>query len=254
MQAFRIFLIVTGVLGGVFFSILFAISLLFPIWIERAAKEIIRTEVTKRVSQKIDVFDQSALIEKAKTLLPDLDRRINRGRAILDTRIEKAIDAVFAKMFDASCDCRRFLKRSVRDAYEREVSLAEQTRSRLGELIQAKYGETTARLMLEFRIFTGTNAALLLLLGVSPLAKRSAKQHLIPVALLVFTTLAICSWLYLFKQDWLHTILFADYVGWTYIAWVGSSLMLFSDLLLNRARVTARVLSNIGGSVSISPC
>ncbi len=254
MRAFRTFLIAIGLLGGAVFTILFAISLLSPIWIERAAKEIIRAEVSKRVSRQIDVFDQNALVEKAKAMLPELDRKINRGRSLLDSRIAQAIDAAFAKMQNPNCECRRFLTKSIRDSYEREVSLVEQTRHRLTELIQSKYGETAARLMLEFRIFSGTNAVLFLLLGLSPLVKKAARFQLIPVAVLVFTTFALCSWLYVFKQDWVHTLLFADYLGWAYIAWVGASLIFFGDLLLNRARVTASVLSNFGGGIGVSPC
>ena len=254
MSAFRTFLTVIGFLCGLVFAILFAISLLSPIWIERAAKEIIRAEVSKRVSRQIDGFDKNTLVERAKALLPELDRKINRGRSILDSRIDQAIDAAFSKMQDPSCECRRYLRQSIRDSYEREVSLIEQTKSRLTDLIQSKYGETATRLMLEFRIFTGTNTVLFFLLGLSPMVKKTARLQLIPVAVLVFTTFALCSWLYLFKQDWVHTLLFADYLGWAYVAWVGASLMFFGDLLLNRARVTASMLSNFGGGIGVSPC
>ena len=48
MNALRTFLIAAGLLGAAVFTMLFAISLLSPIWIERAAIEITRVEVSIR--------------------------------------------------------------------------------------------------------------------------------------------------------------------------------------------------------------
>ena len=133
-------------------------------------------------------------------------------------------------------------------------SQAGQTRTRVVDFIQSKYGETTNKLMREFRIFTGTSAVLFLLFATAPLIKPAATLQLLPVAVALLTTFVLCSWLYIFNQRWLHTVLFGDYLGWAYLAWVTTSLLLFADLLLNRARVTVRLLSTISSGASLSPC
>lgn len=84
--------------------------------------------------------------------------------------------------------------------------------------------------------------------------RRNARLHLLPPAALLVCSAFVVGWFYLFEQDWLHTILFNDYVGVWYFAWVGAAFLFVCDAMFNRARVTAQVL-NVGGStVSALPC
>ena len=69
---------------------------------------------------------------------------------------------------------------------------------------------------------------------------------------------SLTAYLYLFNQNWLHTIIFSDYVGMTYIAYLAVAFSFICDLLFNRARITARILSQlfsaVGSAVSVAPC
>ena len=58
----------------------------------------------------------------------------------------------------------------------------------------------------------------------------------------------------MFAQNWLQTLIFSDYVGTTYIVWVGLIVGVELDLLLNRGRLVAAFVSSVAGAISaISP-
>lgn len=93
--------------------------------------------------------------------------------------------------------------------------------------------------------------------GVAPPVCRRAHAHLLPATTVLLPTTALVAGLYLFQHNWLHTIVFGDYVGWGYFAYLGIVGVLLGDLLLNRGRVNARIVSSIGGifgSGALAPC
>lgn len=70
MKYVRPIVLFVGCAGAIVFGALFLLSVISPIHIERAAKEIIRYQVSKRVGEKFDALDSSALVQKAKALIP----------------------------------------------------------------------------------------------------------------------------------------------------------------------------------------
>lgn len=93
--------------------------------------------------------------------------------------------------------------------------------------------------------------------SVAPLVRLHARAHLLPAVAVLLLTTAVVASLYLFQQNWLHTIVFGDYVGWGYFAYLGIVGVLLGDLLLNRGRVNARIVSPIGGifgTGALGPC
>ena len=71
-------------------------------------------------------------------------------------------------------------------------------------------------------------------------------------ATLLAATLA-CSAVYLFGQNWLHTIVFGSYVGWAQFAYIAMVSAWLCDLLFNQGRVSLHLASGstAGG---FSPC
>ena len=253
MNALRTLIFLIGTIGTLTFGSLFAISLLSPITIEKAAKEVLRYLVQKRVGERLDSIDESSLVEKAKALIPGLDARIESGKTKLNSQVMKTLDAVIDQMQDKSCECRRFLKKQNRENIETDVSLASRTKDRLTTLIQTKYGETAQKLLREFRIFTGANALVFLMLVMVPVVKRAASVHLIPAAVTLVFAALLTACLYLFGQNWVQTIIFDSYWGYSYFALLGVSAVLLLDVFLNRARVSARIVSWFG-DFGVAPC
>ena len=79
-----------------------------------------------------------------------------------------------------------------------------------------------------------------------------------PAAVVLLAASVVVAYLYLFQQDWLRTIVFARYVGLWYFADLGLAFAVLGDVVLNRARVTARalcaMLHALGSGVEVGPC
>jgi hypothetical protein len=118
--------------------------------------------------------------------------------------------------------------------------------------------QVSAKLLREFRIFTAANALVLLFLGIAVVVRRNARVHLLPPAVILVVSAAVVGWFYLFQQDWLHTIVFSDYVGMSYFAYLAAPVLLIGDVMLNRGRVTVHLLnagcSVVGSAASVLPC
>jgi hypothetical protein len=56
----------------------------------------------------------------------------------------------------------------------------------------------------------------------------------------------------------LHTIVFGDYVGWAYGAYLGLVALALADVAFNRARVATRLLNalfqSVGSAMQVVPC
>ena len=78
-----------------------------------------------------------------------------------------------------------------------------------------------------------------------------------PALVLALAAVALAR-VYLVGQDWLHAIVFGDYVGWGYALYLGTVALLVADVALNRARVTTRLvnvaLDAVGSTLTAVPC
>lgn len=258
MVTFRRVVFVIAAIGASGFGAAFLVSFFDPGFVERTAAQIIRHQVEKEVRQKIDALDGSFLMKKARELA---GRQAEESRAIqqkLTERLPEKLAAEIAQLKKLDCECRRKIEKSIRGGFEwRIVSLA-QAQERLQTLIRTKYMETAEKLVREFRIFTGTNAAVFLLLALVAYFRERADVHLIPATIMLIGAAGLTAYLYLFNQNWLHTIIFNDYVGLAYIGYLGMAVALLADVLLNRARVTTKILNAIanllGSMTPVLPC
>jgi uncharacterized membrane protein YphA (DoxX/SURF4 family) len=79
----------------------------------------------------------------------------------------------------------------------------------------------------------------------------------LPAVLLVIATL-VSGYFYLFEQNWFLNIVYNDYVGYGYIAYISIVFVLLCDVVLNRAKVTTdilnAILSAVGKTASLTPC
>ena len=92
-----------------------------------------------------------------------------------------------------------------------------------------------------------------LLLNATSRPSSAAQQiatQLLLVAATVLSAALVVGGFYLFKQDWLHTLVFGSYVGWSYAAYLAAVTGLFADILFNEARVCANLLNLF----AVPPC
>ncbi len=161
-------------------------------------------------------------------------------------------------MLDPDCPCRARLQSIANDVTRERLVTLSQMRARLASLIESQYANVRTKLLREFRIFPASNAAALAMLGIVTLVRRKAGMQLLLPAAALAGGVVVTTGLYLFTQDWLHTILFNDYVGLAYVVWLGIAGLLLADILGNRARVSTLMVNGLGAVVGVAatalPC
>lgn len=255
MRPIAIFISLAGLLllGGAL-----VLSFVSPITVERMAREVIKAEVQKRVDERIDALDDSTIGRLAGRFVRRNQEQLATVRQQIADGLPQRIATEIGRMLDADCECRRIIGKKVEDVFAGTLASLGSINDRLTALVQSKYAEVTGLLMREFRIFTGANALVFAALGVVTLARPKANLHLVLPSLVLLGGAALAAYFYLFHQDWLHTIVFSDYVGWWYFPWLAFAIGWLADILLNHGRVTVRVIdglvSGIANGVSIGPC
>jgi hypothetical protein len=234
--------------GSLLFGGLFAVSVAQPAWVEHSARALIRMQVEKKTGEKIAALDARFLEGRARVLLQGREHEIAAARKALSDGLPARVAAIAAEMGIPECECR---KRHTEGLALRIGSL-QQMQAQLTQLIRTQYLDTARQLLRELRIFSGANALAFALLGLAALLRTGARLQLLPAAATLLLATTAASIAYVFGQDWLTTIVFGHYVGWALLGYIVLVYAWLCDLLFNRARVSARLLSGMGGSVS--PC
>ena len=150
------------------------------------------------------------------------------------------------------------LRAKLRRGIQAEISLLEAGNARLLDFMKTRYMDIVTRLGLDLRIFTGANLAIFSLLLIVSFAKPRAIAHLFLPGILLLVSTLISSYFYLFEQNWFFTIIYSDYVGSGYLAWVGLLFALLCDIVFNAARVSTQIINWIfqvlGVAAQLSPC
>ncbi|MBI5259194.1 MAG: hypothetical protein HY855_22010 [Burkholderiales bacterium] len=233
-------------------------SFVNPMAVELAGRELIRAEVQRRVGERIEALGRSPLGTVAGRLVQANEAQIAALRRQLAAALPERVGQVVAEMRNADCACRKAVARWVREGLEGHVGQLARINERLTELIRGQYLHTAAALLREFRIFSLANGLAFLMLGaVAVLRPRARAQLMLPAALLALAAVGV-AWAYLFGQNWLHTLVFGDYLGWGYLAWLGGAFAGLLDIVFNRARVSTWLLNRLadalGTSVQALPC
>lgn len=248
----RVVIGIIGVLGTLLFGAAFALSFIDPLRVEHFAQDLLRREVEARATESLQALERTRIGQFAQRLAASHADSAEAVKQPLQQRLTPLVQAVVAEMRDPDCPCRHVLIASVGGAAGGGLGeLLQGGAERLTGFIRTKYVEVAGALLREFRLFTGGNAVMFALLLVVLVVKRDARAQLLPVAAVLLGTVVIVGYLYLFQQNWLHTIVFGDYVGWAYLLYLALVAGLLADLLFNRARVTARVAGTFGATVAI---
>ena len=257
-NALRPSLIAFGCIGLVVFGSAFVLSMLKADFVESLAKQIIRIQIERKAEEKIDALDDKFLATKAGALLKSKSEEITRLKEQLRSGLPARIAQVATEMADLSCECRKKIEKAVADGFRFDILSAAAAQTKLTALIRTKYMETAEKITREFRIFTGTNAVVFALLVAAAAIKRGATLQLLPPALVLLLASTITGYLYLFNQNWLHTVIFGDYVGLAYVGYMSIVFAILCDVIFNRARVTSEILNlffnAVGSSLQAIPC
>ena len=256
------FLRLIGVAGAAVFATFFAFTYSLPDWVERFAAGYIEAEAEERIDRTIDALrpptSDSALARLARSMYEKNEAQIGQLKADLKNKVHEQWAAALAEIRDLDCECRRRYANRFESGFKADIAMLQAANDRIVDFVQATYMDIAAELKRDIRIFTASNAAVfLLLLLVSFLKARAVDLLFLPGLLLLLSTL-VCSYFYLFEQDWLLTIIHGSYLGFAYLAWLGAVFLFLCDIVFNRGRVTARILNAIlnavGSAVTVAPC
>jgi hypothetical protein len=257
-QTLRAALLLASIGGAVFFGAALLVSYVQPLLVEKAAREIVRIEVERRVGEKIEVLSNSRVVDLAQKALGKTEKEIVAARRAIANDVPRRVAEVVADMLNADCECRKRLVERAVKVQEEQLSSLGQIRQKLAGLIESSYATVTHHLMREFRIFSAANAAAFALLGLVTYFRRAAALQLILPAVVLLGAAAITGALYLFNQNWLHTIVYGDYVGLAYIAYLAAVALALTDVIFNKGRVTTwllnRTLDAVGSAAVATPC
>jgi hypothetical protein len=259
MSRLRTLVAIFGFGGALLFGAAFVASYTHPTLVEGAAKHMIRAELERRVGERVDALDAGWLGTIAGHLAQRNDVEVAAVRRMLADSLPARVATIAAQMRDPDCACRAAALAGMGKApLLWRLAIASHVNERLTALIRTRYMDVSAELLREFRVFTAANALVLLFLGIAVLVRRNARLHLLPAAAILACSAGVVGWFYLFQQDWLRTIVFGDYVGLTYFAWLAAPALLIGDVMLNRGRVSAHLLnagsSVVGSAASVLPC
>lgn len=245
-----------GCMGVILFGLAFALTVLSPIQVERAARTFIQSQIERHVRDQLAIVPVGAGETRARRLADVLAQRheaeIEALREELATDLSTRIVAEVDRMQDLSCECRqRMLQRL--NAAVLHVSRLERAETQLRRLVEGRYSEIVLELLRDVRIFTGSNLlAFLLLLALSFAKPRHVRQLFVPGLLLGVAAL-LASLIYLVGQNWFFTLLYGDFVGLTYGVWLLLIFGLLCDIALFKARITSRIVEAMLSAFTKAP-
>jgi hypothetical protein len=250
-----------GLVGAVAFGALFVLVWARPVWLEEAAKDFIAAEVRRQVHTRIEALDLKggdALSHAAAALQAQNELIARAAKAKLVATVDARIDAALAQIRNLDCECRAAVTLLMIEARNRAPTIVDTAGSRLTEFVHMKYARVVEELTLDLRIFTAINALACLLLLVLSFARPRAIDHLLLPGVLLMGAVVVSSYCYLFEQNWFYTVVYSNYYGFVYFAFLACIFALLLDIFLNRGKVTVHlgnfVLNAVGSAFTLTPC
>ncbi|MFN3580733.1 MAG: hypothetical protein ACK4VV_09705 [Pseudomonas sp.] len=247
-----------GVLGIFLFGLLFSVTFVSPETVEESAKGFVKHQIEKDLRARQQAVSQSDVAERALGIAERLGYEKAMIQEDLDNRLPERIASIIAAMCGYDCEKKKALAQSITAGYLERIKTIQIAEATLSDIVKGKYLEIVGNLKVDLRIFLGTNFVMFFVLLAVSFAKPGAIAHLfLPGLLLLFAT-ALSSSIYIFGQDWFYTIIYNDYMGFGYLAYIALIFGLLMDISLNQGRVVTGIINGIanaiGSAFSVVPC
>ncbi len=251
-----------GVFGAAVFLTFFAFTYSVPGWVETFAADYIESEAAERIDAYIDDIrpreSDSELAQLAHLMYTANEAQIDQHKSDLKNRIYAQWADAVAAVRDLDCECRQKWEDWFESGIHNNILFLQAANEQISKFIHSSYMEIATEVKRDIRVFTGSNAAVFLLLLLVSFTRPQAMKHLFLPGILLAVSTLICSYFYVFEQNWLLTIIHSSYLGFAYLAWLGIAFLSLFDILFNRGRVTTEVLNFIlkliGSAASVVPC
>ena len=246
--------------------VVFAMGLLFldraPDKFGQLVQNYAVSEVSDRFQEQVVRFEQEERLEGLKSLARDLSDQLAKKIELRQAALKLGGDEFVANVLTAHCqiECgkREEARELVRSFFEAELVAVQHQKEQIERFILKEYDDVLSELRRDIQIFCVSNLiAFLFALGLA-VFKGRASVHLLPISLLLSVATGIATYFYVFGQNWVLTILFNNYWGWSYLGFICFLFLLLIDIALNRARITSFVINLfcnvLGAAFSVLPC
>ncbi|MCU7930964.1 MAG: hypothetical protein KZQ90_09195 [Candidatus Thiodiazotropha sp. (ex Codakia rugifera)] len=254
----NIYLRLIGIIGLSLFAMLFWVTFGVPDAVEESAKGFVKSQIEKEVREKYTESKASAFADKALQIAGNLGYEEQRIRSDLNNKLPEKIASVIAEMCGYDCEKKKAVAQSIASGYMERIANLQVAQQKLGSIIKGKYMEIVSNLRTDLRIFLGSNAVMFLILLFLSFLKPKAISHLFLPGVFLLVSTIVASAIYMFGQDWFYTILYNDYMGFGYLAYIGVIFGFFMDVAFNKGRVTTEIINGIlnaiGSALSVAPC
>jgi hypothetical protein len=261
----KVSLRIIGLMGVILFIPLFIFTFADPHLVEKSGKAFVEWKLQTETNKKIDSIKlpksgklEKLLGAKARKLRDETERKLENIKLQLKSDAPAIIAEQIAKLRNLDCECRKKWEERIRISMESRLLSLEVAKSKLIDFTHVKYMEIVRNLTEDVRIFLGANSVVFIfMLLLSFLKPRAVKHLFLPGGLLLVST-AICSYFYIFNQNWFYTIIYNDYTGFAYIGYLAFVFAILCDIVFNKATITTEIinaiLQAIGQAGSLVPC
>ena len=258
MGTMNITLKTIGLFGITLFGLLLSLTFMSPKAVEESAKGFVKFQIEKEVREKQYLLSQSSVAEKALNITARLGYEKGRIQDGLDNKLPEKIASILASMCGYDCEKKKALAKSITSGYLDRIKNIQLATSTLGDIVKGKYLEIVSNLKTDLRIFLGVNFLMFFLLLTASFARPKAIEHLFLPGILLLAATILSSSIYIFGQDWFYTILYNDYMGFGYLAYIAVIFGVFIDIYFNKAKVTTEIINGVanaaGSAFSVIPC
>ncbi|UXM94941.1 hypothetical protein N5853_12755 [Bartonella sp. HY329] len=236
---------VMSISGSLVFLIVFLASFTMPFLIESWGKGLIVAEVQSRVETSVKrAFDSKVNNYVARRTNLN-EARIAAIDKLLKTTLPTKVQEISARMRDPSCTCRAIFNRLKTKSLITERFNLQNINEKLTNVIEVKYAEVTSGLIKEARIFSSANLLVFLALGLITWWRPKANIHLVLPIIILLGSALLVGYFYLFQQDWMHSIIFNDFVGFAYYAYLSIAIFWLIDIVLWHGFITRLIIELI---------
>jgi hypothetical protein len=249
-------------LGTLLFGIIFVYSFTSSYKIEKHASGFIKNQIQQKANEKIDSFGQNTsenkLIKISQKVFEKNQDKINKLKTKLKEGLPERIADTIAKMQDLNCECRNKYSNFVKDVLDISILNLKKANEKLTNFMKMKYIQIVQSVINDFRIFAGSNLLFFLVALILLLVKSNASVQITLVAGLLCISTIICSYFYIFEQDWFYNIIYQDLWGYFYLLYMGIVFLFLCDIIFNKARITTEIINfianAIGSAFQAGPC
>lgn len=249
MEAMNITLKSIGLIGITLFGLLLYLTFMSPKTVEASAKGFVKLQIEKEVREKQQSLIQSSVAENALNIAGRLGFEKDRIQEGLDNKLPEKIASVLASMCGYDCEKKKALAQSITSSYLDHIKNIQFGKNTLSDIVKGKYIEVVSNLKTDLRIFFGINFMMFFVLLVVSFIKPKSVEHLFLPGLLLLVATLLSSSIYIFDQDWLYTIIYNDYMGFGYLAYIAVILGVLTDISFNKAKVATEIINGIANAV-----